>query len=108
MGGDLNLPCRYAPGPLADDPANFYYHTWDSILNGTITSVSSNDNFQDNDTDFSLTLVKLNPILAEYDYLCNIEFSPPTPSQPYNLRDSSGGNAIDVVIKEKIEGEDIE
>ena len=105
---DLVLPCRFAPGPLANDPANFYHHTWSSVLNGTINPVSSNANIQDNNSDFSLTLVKLNPILAEYDYLCDIDFSPPTLSQPYILRSSSGGkeDAIDVIIKE-IEGEDI-
>ena len=107
-GVDLVLPCRYAPGPLASDPANFYHHTWSSILNGTFNSVSSNANIQDNNSDFSLTLVKLNPILAMYVYLCGIEFSPPTLSQPYNLRESSHSqeDAIDVTIKE-IEGEDM-
>ena len=105
---DLSLPCRFAPGPLANDQDNFYYHTWSSILNGTINPVSSNANIQDNDSDFSLTLVKLNPILAEYNYWCDIAFSPPTLSQPYVLRESSGGEerAIDVIIKEII-GEDI-
>ena len=108
-GVDLVIPCRYAPGPLADDPANFYHHTWSSVLNGLFNPVSSNDNIQDNDTDFSLTLVKLNPILAEYKYLCDIVFSDNSPSQPYMLRSSSGGEekAIDVIIEE-IEGEDIE
>ena len=106
-GVDLVLPCRYAPGPLANDPATFYRHTWVSILNGALNPVSSNANIQDSDSDFSLTLVKLNPILAECDYLCDIDFSKNAPSQPYMLRRSSGGkeDAIDVNITE-IEGED--
>ena len=108
-GMELVLPCRYAPGPLANDPGNFYHHTWYSILNGTINLVSSSDNLQDNDSDFSLTLVKLIPILAEYDYLCEIDFSNNALSQPYLLMSSLGDeeSAIDVIISE-MEGEDIE
>ena len=101
---DLVLPCRYAPGPLASDPANFYHHTWRAILNGNFIPISSIDNIQDN-FDFSLTLFNVDPFLAQYDYLCDIIFSGNAPSQPYNLSSSSGGveNAIDVIILE-IEG----
>ena len=109
-GMKIVLPCRYDPGPLANDPANFYSHTWWAILDGSSNSIDSNDNFQDSDSDYSLTLVKLNPILARYDYLCGIVFSNnDTSIQPYDLRSSSSSdvqNAIDVIIS-KIEGEDI-
>ena len=84
-GMDLVLPCRYAPGPLANDPNNFYQHAWTSILNGQFLPISSNNNnnFQDNNNNFDLTIVKLNPILAMYDYQCGIDFlETNVPSQP--------------------------
>ena len=102
-GKDLVLPCRYAPGPLANDPDNFYYPTWRSFLDGNLISIFSN-NFQDSNIDFTRTVVKLNPILAMYDYQCSIDFNM-VPSQPYNLRDSpSDVGVIDVIIFE-INGE---
>ena len=101
-GKKLVLPCRFTPGPIGND---FYHHTWISILNGGYKPVSPNDNIHDNNTDFSLTFVKLNPILAEYNYQCGIDFLDNDPSQPYYLRTSSNDleNAIDVIISE-IEG----
>ena len=95
-GMDLVLPCRYAPGPLANDSNNFYQHTWSSCLD----EMSNSINLQESNSDFTLTLVKLNPILAMYDYQCGIEFKP-VPSQPYNLRDSPADvGVIDVMINE--------
>ena len=67
----------------------------------------SNANFQDNNTDFSLTLVKLNPVLAMYNYRCDIKFSSNVPSQPYRLRDSPTDLDVDVMIDE-IEGKCME
>ena len=99
-GKDLVLPCRYAPGPLAHDSANFYQHTWTSVLDGQFSPISSNNNFQDSNSDFTLTIVKLNPILALYDYQCGIEFANNAPLQPYMLKNSSDVEAIDVMINE--------
>ena len=78
-GEDLVLPCRFAPGPLANDPTNFYHHTWSSSLNGAFNPVPSNSNNQDNSSDFSLTLVKLNPLLAEYDTCATLSFQATLP-----------------------------
>ena len=96
---DLVLPCRYAPGPLAND--NFYQPIWTLLLNGQSAPISSNNNnnFQANNSDFTLTIFKLNPILAMYNYTCGIEFLNDA-SQPYNLRSTTGSadDAIEVTI----------
>ena len=100
-GMDLVLPCRYVPGPLANDPINFYRHTWTLILHRQFIPISSNNSFQDSKSNFTLTIVQLNPILAMYDYQCDIEFSNGIPVQPYNLRSSpTDFDAIDVMIDE--------
>ena len=107
-GMDLVLPCRYAPGPLANDPGNFYRHTWSrkSVLEQSVNFVPSNNCFKDNNSDFSLTLLKLNPVLALYSYECDIDFLVNNVQiQPYLLRDSFRFDFwIDVMIDE-IEGE---
>ena len=103
-GASLDLPCRYPPGPLANDPVEFYQHIWRTILNGQRSPISfPSVNYRDNDTDFSLTIVQLNPFLARFNYQCGIDFLVKgVPSQPYNLRDSptSPANAIEIVITE--------
>ena len=101
-GEELVLPCRYSPGPLANDPSNFYQHTWISILDNQPVPVASNSNFHDNDNDFSLTIIKLNPILATYHYQCGIQFLVNgNQLQPYFLRDSPMDvDPINVVINE--------
>ena len=101
---DLVLPCRYSPGPLANDPNNFYQQTWWSVLDGTFFPISTDQNFLSNNSDFSLTLHNLSPVLAMYDYQCEISFNNNAPSQPYMLRSSStfsstDGN-IDVIISQ--------
>ena len=104
---DLVLPCRYSPGPLANDPNNFYQQTWWSILDGTFFPISTNQNFLSNNSDFSLTLYNLNPVLASYDYQCGISFNNNPPSQPYKLRSStpiSTDGKIDVIISQKDSG----
>ena len=106
-GMDLVLPCRYSPGPLANDPANFYQHRWWSVLDGTFISIVTNENFLSNNSDFSLTIFNLSPVLAMYDYQCGITFNNKAAAQPYLLRSSTTtpySGSIDVIISEKNSG----